>query len=229
MCSPTYAQFSGRPAHRRRKKILWYVPDVPVVSSSSPPTKQSTQRAVSLLLDGWLRGDGQAGEQLSLAVYEELKRCAARQLRRERAGHTLQTTALVHEAYDRLLDQHSDWKGRAHFMALAATCMRRVLVDYARAKAADKRGGEWQRVSIDVAALVPDRNTGEVLDLHDAIEALAAFDTDQAKLVELRFFGGYSIEEAAVAMGTSPATVKREWDVARAWLRRRLRGGAKRD
>ena len=197
--------------------------------SPVPPTSQPTQRAVSLLLDGWLRGDVQAGEQLTVALYEELKRCAARQLRRERAGHTLQTTALVHEAYDRLLDQRGDWKGRAHFMALAATCMRRVLVDYARAKAADKRGGEWQRVSIDIGDLVPDQNTEEVLDLHHAIEALAAFDTDQAKLVELRFFGGYSIEEAAAAMGTSPATVKREWDVARAWLRRRLRRESTRD
>jgi RNA polymerase sigma factor (TIGR02999 family) len=129
----------------------------------------------------------------------------------------------VHEAYARLVDQQADWKGRAHFMALAATSMRRVLVDYARAQSADKRGGEWQRVSLDVAVLVPEDSTQEVLELHEAIEALAAFDEAQAKLVELRFFGGYSIEETAEALGTSPASVKREWDLARAWLHRRLK------
>jgi RNA polymerase sigma factor (TIGR02999 family) len=180
-----------------------------------------------VLLRAWVGGDGQARERLFETVYDELKRCAARQLRRERAQHTLQTTALVHEAYGRLVDQDTDWKSRAHFMALAATSMRRVLVDYARAQAADKRGGEWQRISIDVAELVPEDSTQEVLDLHEAIEALAAFDADQATLVELRFFGGYSIEETAVALGTSPATVKREWDLARAWLHRRLRGGGR--
>ena len=184
-----------------------------------------TRSDVSVLLRAWVGGDGTAREQLFEAVYGELKRCAARQLRRERAGHTLQTTALVHEVYDRLVDQETDWKGRAHFMALAATSMRRVLVDHARAQGADKRGGDWQRVSIDVAELVPDDRTQEVLDLHEAIEALAAFDADQAMLVELRFFGGYSIEETAQALGSSPATVKREWDLARAWLHRRLRTG----
>lgn len=188
-----------------------------------PPTRSD----VSVLLRAWVGGDGQARERLFETVYDELKRCAARQLRRERAQHTLQTTALVHEAYGRLVDQDTDWKSRAHFMALAATSMRRVLVDYARAQAADKRGGEWQRISIDVAELVPEDSTQEVLDLHEAIEALAAFDADQATLVELRFFGGYSIEETAVALGTSPATVKREWDLARAWLHRRLRGGGR--
>jgi RNA polymerase sigma factor (TIGR02999 family) len=179
---------------------------------------------VSTLLRAFGGGDGAARDQLFEAVYDELKRCAARQLRGERAGHTLQTTALVHEVYDRLVgQQRTAWQGRGHFMALAATSMRRVLVDYARAQHADKRGGDWQRVSIDIAALVPDESTQEVLELHEAIEALAAFDADQAKLVELRFFGGYSIEETAEALGTSPATVKREWDLARAWLHRRLK------
>jgi RNA polymerase sigma factor (TIGR02999 family) len=191
--------------------------------NDSPEPESPTPSHVSVLLAAWVGGDGQAGEKLFEEVYGELKRCAARQLRRERTGHTLQTTALVHEAYGRMVDQRTDWKGRAHFMALAATSMRRVLVDYARAQVADKRGGQWQRLSLDVAVLVPEDSTQEVLELHEAIDALAALDAGQAKLVELRFFGGYSIEETAEALGTSPASVKREWDLARAWLRRRLK------
>jgi len=191
------------------------------------PLDAPTQADVSALLEAWGQGDASASARLFDALYEELKRCAARQLRRERAGHMLQTTALVHEVYDKLLDQRVDWKNRAHFMAFAATSMRRVLVDYARARAADKRGGEWERLSIDVAELVPDESARDVLDLHDAIDALAVFDPEQAKLVELRFFGGYSIEETAAVLGTSPTTVKREWDVARAWLHRRLRDGSR--
>jgi len=178
---------------------------------------------VSVLLQAWVGGDGDAGERLFQAVYAELKRCAARQLRGERAGHTLQTTALVHEVYGRLCDLKAGVTGKRHFMALAARSMRRVLVDYARAQGADKRGGQWQRLSIDFALLVPDESAHEVLEIHEAIDALAAFDPDQAKLVELRFFGGYSIEEAADVLEVSPATVKREWDLARAWLHRRLK------
>ncbi|HEY8923074.1 MAG TPA: sigma-70 family RNA polymerase sigma factor [Polyangia bacterium] len=192
------------------------------------PTDALTQADVSALLEAWGQGDARASGRLFDALYDELKRCAARQLRRERAGHMLQTTALVHEVYDKLLDQRTDWKNRSHFMAFAATSMRRVLVDYARARAADKRGGEWERLSIDVAELVPDESARDVLDLHDAIDELAAFDPEQARLVELRFFGGYSIEETAAVLGTSPTTVKREWDVARAWLHRRLRDGGRR-
>jgi RNA polymerase sigma factor (TIGR02999 family) len=188
-----------------------------------PPRDQRPHAEVSTLLHAWVNGDGAAGDDLFASVYGELKRCAARQLRRERQGHTLHTTALVHEVYGRLLEQQTDWKSRAHFMALAATSMRRVLVDYARARTADKRGGGWQKLSIDVAVLVPDDSTQEVLELNEAIEALAIFDADQAKLVELRFFGGYSIEETADVLGISPATVKREWDLARAWLHRRLK------
>ena len=191
------------------------------------PIDALTQADVSALLEAWGHGDTRASARLFDALYDELKRCAARQLRRERAGHMLQTTALVHEVYDKLLDQRTDWKNRSHFMAFAATSMRRVLVDYARARAADKRGGEWERLSIDVAELVPDDSARDVLDLHDAIDELAVFDPEQARLVELRFFGGYSIEETAAVLGTSPTTVKREWDVARAWLHRRLRDGGR--
>lgn len=191
------------------------------------PTAAVTQADVSALLEAWGQGDARASARLFDALYVELKRCAARQLRRERAGHMLQTTALVHEVYDKLLDQRVDWKNRAHFMAFAATSMRRVLVDYARAREADKRGGAWERLSIDVAELVPDESARDVLELHEAIDELAAFDPEQARLVELRFFGGYSIDETATVLGTSPTTVKREWDLARAWLHRRLRGGGR--
>jgi len=193
-----------------------------VADAESDPGERAASD-VSVLLQAWVGGDGDAGERLFQSVYAELKRCAARQLRGERAGHTLQTTALVHEVYGRLSDLKVGVTGKRHFMALAARIMRRVLVDYARAQGADKRGGEWQRLSIDVALLVPDESTHELIEIHEAIEALAAFDPDQAKLIELRFFGGYSIEEAAEVLEVSPATLKREWDLARAWLHRRLK------
>lgn len=186
---------------------------------------QQRQR-VTDLLRAWGAGDDQAREQLFTAVYDELKRCASRHLHRERAGHTLQTTALVHEAYDRLVDQQIDWQNRSQFMALAAMSMRRVLVDHARARGADKRGGEWERISFDVSALMPEGGAREVLAVHEALEALAELDPGQAKVVELRFFGGYSIEETAAVLGISGASVKREWDFARAWLYRRLAVGS---
>ncbi|MBC8133790.1 MAG: sigma-70 family RNA polymerase sigma factor [Deltaproteobacteria bacterium] len=177
---------------------------------------------VTQLLRAWGAGDTDAREQLFNEVYEELKRCAARHLRRERVGHTLQTTALVHEAYDRLVDQEIAWQNRNQFMALAAMSMRRVLVDHARARGADKRGGEWQRISFDVSAMMPEGGPSEILALHEALEGLASFDAGQARVVELRFFGGYSIEETAEILGISAATVKRDWDFARAWLYRSL-------
>jgi RNA polymerase sigma factor (TIGR02999 family) len=195
------------------------------VTVSDPPDRDPAPPApeVTVLLRAWVAGDQAARDRLFTAVYAELKRCASRQLRGERPDHTLSTTALVHEAYGRLLEQQTDWRSRGQFMALAATSMRRVLVDHARALGADKRGGAWHRLSIDVAQLVPEDGTQEVLALHEAIEVLAGFDEAQAQLVELRFFGGYSLQETAAALGTSPASVKREWDLARAWLRRRLK------
>jgi RNA polymerase sigma factor (TIGR02999 family) len=177
---------------------------------------------VTGLLLAWSAGDAAAGERLLAAIYDELHRQAARAMRREGDAHTLQATAVVHEAYLRLVDQRRvEWRSRAHFFGVAAQMMRRVLVDHARTRLAEKRGGALQRVTLsDVGA--SNEPDVDVLALHDALERLAALDPDQARLVELRYFGGLGIEETAEALGVSPATVKREWAVARAWLRREL-------
>ena len=183
------------------------------------------------LLVAWGAGDHTAGEQLLPAVYAELRRQAARAMRRENSDHTLQPTALVHEAYLRLVDQRRvEWRSRAHFFGVAAHLMRRILVDHARGRQAAKRGGGAQRLVIAdalaeacIAGASPDVDAGlDVLALHEALERLAELDPDQARLVELRYFGGLTIEETADALGVSPATVKREWAIARSWLRREL-------
>ena len=168
-------------------------------------------------------GGGEADDLLSDAVYAELRGCAARYMGRERRDHTLQPTALVHEAYLRMANQNAaDWQSRGHFIALAASMMRRILVDHARAHGADKRGGEWERISVDLAEIADVHDRADLLALDAAIEELSGVDEFQAKLVDLRFFGGLSIEETASALDASPATVKREWALARAWLFRRL-------
>jgi RNA polymerase sigma factor (TIGR02999 family) len=181
---------------------------------------------VTGLLLAWRAGDAGAGERLLPAIYDELHRQAARAMRREGDAHTLQPTAVVHEAYLRLVDQQRvQWRNRAHFFGVAAQMMRRVLVDHARARLADKRGGALQRVTLGHVGASAGPSDGaelDVLALHDALERLAALDPDQARLVEMRYFGGLGIEDTAEAMGVSPATVKREWAVARAWLRREL-------
>lgn len=177
------------------------------------------------LLLAWGAGDGAAGERLLPMVYDELHRRAARAMRREAGEHTLQATALVHEAYLRLVDQRrAGWRNRAQFMGVAAEVMRRILVDHARTRLAAKRGGGVQCVTLDEAHDDVAANGGglDILDLHEALERLAALDPPQAHVVELRYFGGLSIEETAEVMQTSPATVKREWAIARAWLRREL-------
>jgi RNA polymerase sigma-70 factor, ECF subfamily len=163
---------------------------------------------------------GPAAEALLPEVYAELHRQAERAMRGEGAEHTLQATALVHEAWLRLADQHVAWNDRAHFHGVAAQLMRRILVDHARARHAAKRGGGATRVTLSDAPAA--EQGADVLALHEALERLAALDPDQAHLVELRWFGGLSIEETAKVLGVSPATVKREWAVARAWLRREL-------
>jgi RNA polymerase sigma factor (TIGR02999 family) len=190
------------------------------------PDAHSTPPDVTGLLVAWGAGDAAAGERLLSAIYDELHRQAARAMRREGDAHTLQATAVVHEAYLRLVDQRRvEWRNRAHFFGVAAQMMRRVLVDHARARLAGKRGGELQRVTLgDVGAGATDDANVDVLALHEALERLAALDPDQARLVELRYFGGLGIEDTATALGVSPATVKREWAVARAWLRRELAG-----
>jgi RNA polymerase sigma-70 factor (ECF subfamily) len=186
---------------------------------------------VTQLLLAWGAGDRAAGERLLPAVYAELHRQAERAMRREGSDHTLQPTALVHEAYLRLVDQRRvAWRNRAQFFGIAAETMRRILVDHARGRLAAKRGAGAARVTLDDEAPIAGGAGGasadalDVLALHDALERLAALDEAQARVVELRYFGGLGIEETAEAMGISPATVKREWAVARGWLRRELDG-----
>ena len=180
---------------------------------------------VTGLLAAWGQGDKAAAEQLLPAIYKELHAQAARAMRRENEEHTLQATALVHEAYLRLVDQRRvQWRSRGHFFGIAAEMMRRVLVDHARGQLAAKRGGGMHQLTLGAAdkASADAESDVDVLALHDALERLAQFDPDQAKLVELRYFGGLNIEETADVLGVSPATVKREWALARAWLRREL-------
>jgi RNA polymerase sigma factor (TIGR02999 family) len=190
-------------------------------SPTSPPDPPPAP--VTAWLHAWSAGDRSALETLLPVVYSELHRQAERALRRESPGHTLQATALVHEAYLRLVDQdHARWQNRAQFLGVAAQLMRRVLVDHARARQAAKRGGAARCVTLSDADVVTEAQGSDVLALHEALERLAALDPDQARLVELRYFVGMTIEETAEALGISPATVKREWAIARAWLRREL-------
>lgn len=178
---------------------------------------------VTALLSEWGRGNSDALNELLPLVYGELRRMAARQLRGERVGHTLQPTALVHEVYLRLIDQrHVDWRDRAHFFGAAAQVMRRILVDHARRHRAGKRGDGIPSVPIDRArgAVAPDGIP--VLALDHALGRLAALDEDLARIVELRAFGGLTIEEAACVLEVSPTTAKREWRTAKAWLTREL-------
>jgi RNA polymerase sigma factor (TIGR02999 family) len=178
---------------------------------------------VTALLDDWSRGNHDALDQLLPLVYAELRRIAARQLRKERGGHTLQPTAVVHEVYLRLVDQrHVDWRSRAHFYGVASQVMRRILVDHARRHAAAKRGAGRSCVSIDAANDVSASTETPVLPLDEALGRLEKVDPALARLVEMRAFGGLTIEEAAHLLKVSPSTVKRNWRTARAWLTREL-------
>ncbi|MCZ2148783.1 MAG: sigma-70 family RNA polymerase sigma factor [Bryobacterales bacterium] len=178
------------------------------------------------LLQRWTAGDEQAFEELVPLVYEELRRLAKVMLAREKPGHTLNCTALVHEAYLRLVGRSTtDWESRSQFFGAAARAMRRVLVDHARARHAKKRGDGVTPLELDEASLSIEMDL-DVLSLDRALEELAALDPERAKVVELRYFGGLSIEETAALTRTSPATVKRDWLAARAWLFRRMTGFA---
>ena len=158
-------------------------------------------------------------------VYDELRRQAARYLRREQAGHSLQTTALIHEAYVRLVDQRNvQWQNRAHFFGIAAQMMRRILVDHARTKKRVKRGGSNIRISLGDADIAVKGQEIDIVALDAALERLAAIDEQQSRVVELRFFSGLTVEETAEVMGISKATVKRDWSMAKAWLHRELSG-----
>ncbi len=179
---------------------------------------------VTQLLVNWSKGDQSALEELMPLVYGELRRLAGSYLRRERSNHTLQSTALVHEAFMRLVNQHDvQWRNRAHFYAIAAQMIRRILVDYARSQHAEKRGSGAIKLELDEAMAVAQTGTDiDLLGLNDALDALAELDERQSRIVELRFFAGLSIEETAEVMHLSPASIKREWQTARAWLFRRM-------
>jgi RNA polymerase sigma-70 factor, ECF subfamily len=175
-------------------------------------------------------GNDKAAADLVVLLYSELRSLASRYLRRERSDHTLQTTALVHEAYLRLAGQREvRWKNREQFLGVAAQLMRRILVDYSRGHDAKKRGKGYERVFLEEAAGVTKGKASDVVALDEALTRLAEFDPQQAQLVELRFFGGLSIEEAAGVLGVSRTTVKRNWNVCKAWLARELRKGEQND
>jgi len=182
----------------------------------------SPQGITQPLLD-WGNGNGQALEKLTPLVYDELRRLASRYLRRERHDHTLQSTALVHEAWLRLVDQRQiHWQNRAQFFGLAAEMIRRILIDHARNRQAAKRGDGAIKLSLDEAMATPDSRDFDLVALDDALAGLARLDPQQSRLVELRFFAGLSVEESAAVLGVSTATVKREWAAAKAWLYRAL-------
>ena len=179
---------------------------------------------VTELLRGWSAGDDEAGARLISLIYDELRRLAGKQLAMERPDHTLQPTALVHEAYLRLVDQERvQWKNRAQFLGVAAQVMRRILVDYARAHMAAKRGGGAECLSLDDVEIPIQCRAAEVLALDAALSELARVDERKSRVVELRFFGGLSVEETAGAMEINPATVRRDWTFAKAWLHRSVK------
>jgi len=181
-------------------------------------------KEVTLMLQQLNSGDQDVLSKLVPLLYNELRRLASYHLRRERPNHTLQTTALVHEAYLRLVNQNQVvWKNRSHFFGVAAQLMRRILVDYARSHHAAKRGAHAEKISLEDVAVVSRDNLGELLALDQILSRLAAFDPQQAKIVELRVFGGLTVEEIADVIEISPATVKRDWSVAKVWLTRELR------
>ena len=168
-------------------------------------------------------GDAAAADQLMMAVYGELHDLARWYLRRETPGHTLRPTALVHEAYLKMIDQQKvDWQGRTHFLAVAAQAMRRVLVDHARSKKRKKRGGSRRRLTLDEQLVIHRDCEEDIVAVDDALESLARLDAQQARIVEMRFFAGMKVDEVAAALGVSKRSVEREWTAARAWLRQQL-------
>ncbi len=181
---------------------------------------------VTVLLRGWRRGDAAALDKLMPLVYDELHRLAHRYMVREQAGHTLQTTALINEAYLRLIDARQvEWRDRAHFFAISANLMRRILVEFARSRRSGKRGGDGHRVDLDESAVLPAGRHTDLVALNDALDALAQVDPREAQVVELRFFGGLSVEETAEVLKVSANTVMREWNHAKVWLLHELKHG----
>jgi RNA polymerase sigma factor (TIGR02999 family) len=184
---------------------------------------QTSTDGITKLLQGWRGGDRAALDALVPVVYKELHRLAHCELRKERPDHTLQSTALVHEAYFRLVGQSlPQWESRTHFFAIAAQLMRQILVDYARRHRASKRGSGVCMLTLDDAVLLPQRKDVDVVAIDDALNALAEIDPRQSRIVELRFFAGLSLQEISEVMGIATATVQRDWTAARAWLHREI-------
>jgi RNA polymerase sigma factor (TIGR02999 family) len=182
-------------------------------------------RQITLMLKEWSEGKQDALDRLMPLVYDELRRQASRFIRRERSGHTLQTTALIHEAYIKLLgNNHVDWQNRGHFFAIASQAMRRILVDHARTRHREKRGGAAEDLPIDDASQIraPQKSV-DLIALDDALKMLEKFDPRQARVVELRYFGGLTNDETAEILGVSNATVRNDWNVAKAWLREQIK------
>ena len=187
-------------------------------------TPSVSKQRVTDLLEQWSLGDDSALAKLTPLIYEELRRLAHRQMSAERPDHTLQTTALVNEAYLRLADQiHPRWQNRAHFFAVAARAMRRILVSYARSQRSEKRGGGAVKMELEEAAFVSPEQSKEIIDLHEALERLATLNSRKAQVVELKYFGGLNYDEMAEVLKISPVTVRRDWRFAKAWLHNELR------
>jgi len=179
---------------------------------------------VTVLLSALQKGDPDAASKLIPLVYNELRRLAGHYMRQERPDHTLQATALVHEAYLKLINQRSvDWQGRAHFFGIAAQLMRRILIDHARGHLREKRGGAQKALPLDEALVLSPEQSSELINLDEALQRLAKLDARQIRIVELRFFGGLSVEETAEFLGISSKTVKRDWSLAKAWLHGELK------
>jgi RNA polymerase sigma-70 factor, ECF subfamily len=207
---------------------------LPLVNESQSPSrldkddKMRSFMAVATLeltglLEDWKQGDPTALQKLTPLIYDELRRIAHRYAHRERNGHTLETTALVNEAYLRLAGEKRDWQNRSHFFAVTAQVMRHILIDHARRRHYVKHGGEAQHVPIEAASLMASERAAELIALDEALEEFARLDPRKARVVELRYFGGLSLEETADAVGLSLMTVRRDWQAAKAWLYRRLK------
>jgi len=197
------------------------------IGAGGPVSKSSSQELTHFLL-AWRQGEKEALNKLIPVIYEELRRIAHSYIHGERKGHTLQTTALVNEAYLRLLDcSRVNWQNRAHFLAVSAQLMRRILIDYARSRGYQKRGGAMERITLTESQIVSEGRDPDLLELEDALQALALVDARKCQVVELRFFGGLTAEETAEVLGVSPDTVLRDWKLARTWLAREMKKQAR--
>ncbi|MGH9929487.1 MAG: sigma-70 family RNA polymerase sigma factor, partial [Pyrinomonadaceae bacterium] len=210
------------------ERVKCYNPrDLPRQFRQRGCTMTPSPKSITQLLIEWRDGDEKALDRLMPLVYEELSRLAHRYMRRERPGHSFQTNDLVNEAYIRLVDHKGmRWQNRAHFYAVAAQAMRRILVDHARSRTAVKRGGRARMVALDEALTLPQKHVSDLLALDDALNQLAVLDPRKSKVVEMRHFGGMSVEETAETLGVSPVTVMRDWSTAKAWLFRAINSKA---